>query len=129
MRSLLVPWAVQAEPPKRSICSWKLQFYSLFFQHNLDSSNIKWTTATLTPTPPMNPPPHPYSSSSSFYFNVGGRLEVRRRCEGQGRWGVKGVPLPTWRFSGKQQGWEQETSPQNTSQTWRKLIFREMKCV
>lgn len=29
---------------------------------------------------------------------------------------VPGLPLPTWRFSGKQQGWEQET-PQNTSQT------------
>jgi len=27
-----------------------------------------------------------------------------------------GLPLPTWWFSGKREGWEQETS-QNTSQT------------
>lgn len=33
-------------------------------------------------------------------------------CE-LGGWGA--VPLPTWLFSGKQEGWEQET-PQNTSQ-------------
>ncbi len=29
---------------------------------------------------------------------------------------VPGLPLPTWRFSGKREGWEQETPP-NTSQT------------
>lgn len=33
------------------------------------------------------------------------------RCEGESFWGVTGVPLPTWQFSGKQQGWEQETYP------------------
>lgn len=58
MQSLLVRWAARAEPLKRSIRSWKQnsrfqqQFSFLFFQQNLDTSNIEWTTAILIFFPP-----------------------------------------------------------------------------
>ncbi len=61
-----------------------------------------------------------YGRSPSLSFPLFPSLSasVRWECdqsEGEEE-SVPGLPLPTWRFSGKREGWEQE-APQNTSQT------------